>query len=767
MEGVLFPVIRCGDVEIDAQQECVRHGGIEQRLRQKSFQVLLYLIENRRRVVSKGELFDAIWNDAAVTEDTLVQSVVEIRKALGDDPRSPRFVRTMPKSGYRFVAPIDDEPSDGSVMEFESVQHVEVELAEESDERTSLLPLTRDRVAMIVVALVAIGIVLSALRHGRAGGAETTGAPRRTTVAVMFFDKRNGGTDVDWLREGLSDMLITQLSRSNSLSVVSREQLAALLKRRDLDSTRTIPIAQQLEIARQAKATRLITGTYVQLGGKIRIDAQLHDVSDGKVLGGESIVGGPDELLTRIDNFSSALASRLAVPDGHPVHLAEAMTDNLEAYRLYSLGVERAQGLHNQEAIALFDQALALDPDFAMAHARIGYAYGVTDIQTERAKPYLDRALQLRDRLGEKDRLNVEAWRAIVDNHFGTAIEILRSAIARYPTEAEAYLRAGRLLVGEERLSEGVDMFERGLLVDPSSPDLYNELGAVYFDQHRMADAVAAHEKYVALAPGEPNAHDSLGLTWQGIGEYDKAIAEYDAALELDPHFEIPRVHLANTYFQTGRYRDAIREYERYIHDAQAESDRARGYNDLAWVYRKLGDTERAEELARKGASLRRDHSSSLFFFLVDRGDFAAADTLLKSIEESQSSRGTRLTLRFVYFLHGYEALKRGQRDAAIELFQHALRYQALVFSIDSYEDCLGNAYLALGRYEDAAREYRRVLGLNPNHALSHFHLADAYEHLSRRHDAKREYERFLSVWKDADRGVPEVIEARRRLASS
>ncbi len=133
------------------------------------------------------------------------------------------------------------------------MQHVEVELAEESDERTSLLPLTRDRVAMVAVAVVAIGIALGALRYGRAGGAqtsgaETIGAPRRTTVAVMFFDKRNGGADVDWLREGLSDMLITQLSRSNSLSVVSREQLAALLKRRDIDSTRTIPIAQQLEM---------------------------------------------------------------------------------------------------------------------------------------------------------------------------------------------------------------------------------------------------------------------------------------------------------------------------------------------------------------------------------------------------------------------------------------------------------------------------------------------------------------------------------------
>jgi len=765
MADVVSAVVRCGDVEIDAQQEYVRRAGVEQRLRQKSFQVLLYLIANRHRVVPKTELFEAIWNGIAVTEDTLVQSVVEIRKALGDDPRSPQFIRTVPKSGYRFVAmPDDDEPRSGPSIEYESVQHVEVEIAEESDVRGVSVPVSR---VAIAAAVVAIAVAVGALVHVRTTkSSEMT--PHRTTVAVMFFEKQNGGANIDWLREGLSDMLITQLSRSDSLSVVGREQLAALVKRSDVAGARSLSVSQQLDVARQAQATRLITGTFAQLGGEIRVDAQLRDVASGKVLAGESVVAQPDQLLARIDGFSAALASRLAASDGHPMRLADAKTDNLEAYKLYSLGVERLQGMHSEEAISLFEQAVAIDPDFAMAHARIGYAYGVVWQFPDRARPYLDRALQLPNRLSQKDRMYVEAWHAIVDRNYPAAIELFQTLIARYPTEVEAYYRAAMLLRGEERRSEAVEVIERGLLVDPSSPILYNALGGIYVHLNRMHDAIEAHRKYVALSPREPNAHDSLGVTLQATGAYENAINEYQTALAIDPLFEIARLHLANTYFQTGRYREAMRELDRYVAQAPSDVERSRGYDGEAWVYRSRGDLARAEELAKKAARLNDLGTATLLVVLSDRHDWSALRKVRESLAaDNPSSRGTRPGLRWTYFDHGYEALKSGNASAAVNLFQRSLQYEAPYHAIDAHDDSLADAYLSLGRYDDALREYRKVLAINPNHALAHFHMAAAFDHLGRHDDAKHEYERFLTVWSAADADVPEVIEARKRLHAS
>src|SRR5260370_12489475 len=103
-------VYRLADVEIDTSRGCLTRDGLEQHLRQQSFHLLLYLIEQRHRLVGKEELIESFWQDAAVTDNALVQCIKEIRKALGDDPHEPRFIRTIHKLGYRFIADVSEEP---------------------------------------------------------------------------------------------------------------------------------------------------------------------------------------------------------------------------------------------------------------------------------------------------------------------------------------------------------------------------------------------------------------------------------------------------------------------------------------------------------------------------------------------------------------------------------------------------------------------------------------------------------------------------------
>jgi DNA-binding winged helix-turn-helix (wHTH) protein len=153
------PLYRSADVEIDAARRCVRRQGHERDLRPQAFDVLLYLVAQRERLISKDELIRAIWHDAAVTDGTLVHCIADIRRALRDDSRDPRFIKTIYKSGYRFIGTIEE--------------------------------------------------------------AEKTAAARPKRLAVTYFENRSGQNDLAWLREGLADMLITGLVRAGGGEVVT------------------------------------------------------------------------------------------------------------------------------------------------------------------------------------------------------------------------------------------------------------------------------------------------------------------------------------------------------------------------------------------------------------------------------------------------------------------------------------------------------------------------------------------------------------------
>ena len=151
----------------------------------------------------------------------------------------------------------------------------------------------------------------------------------------------------------------------------------------------------------------------------------------------------------------------------------------------------------------------------------------------------------------------------------------------------------------------------------------------------------------------------------------------------------------------------------------------------------------------------------------MERGDRATAERLGEQLfaQGPYTERGLRPALRSLYYFRGHLALKSGRAAEAIENFKEVLRHRPLVWDIDSFEDCLAHAYLELGQVDEAINEYERVLRLNPNYPLAHYHLGQAYERKGLIDQARASYERFLQVWKEADADRPEVIAARERLS--
>jgi tetratricopeptide (TPR) repeat protein/DNA-binding winged helix-turn-helix (wHTH) protein len=791
MKLIERPIYRFADIEFDLARNCLRRGSQEHALRQKSLQVLLYLIEHRERSVTKDELLENVWAGTAVTDDALVQIIVELRKLLGDDPRHPRFIRTVPKVGYQFAAPVSElhpELTSGELLvEVEEITTVQVEIEHAAAappqklltagrgwlHRLAATP--RRRVAVfaalsLIVALAAIWFALR--RESEPGGANVTlpRAPGKKPVAVMYFENRAGDRELDWLREGLTDMLIASLSRSQRLTLLSRQQLAALLSHTARQNAERIKLEDGLEIARRAQVEMMILGGFARLGSTVRIDVTLHDAQTGQLRAAESLIAdSPEQILTQIDLLSLKLAAHLgatlAEADARQ-GLAAVMTNNLDAYRYYSLALEQAQMFQFHESIALLEKALALDPQFAMAHARIGYVYAVRLGQGEKARPHLEKALALADRLSEKDKLFITAWQATAARDPARAIEVYRELIARYPMETEAYQRLNWILQTQERNEEALQVIRQGLLTDPDWKDLHNALGSVCMRLGRNEEALIAFQRYTQLAPNDPNAWDSLGLFQQWIGQYEEAEAAYNRALALNPESGVAIIHLGHLRFQQGRYRAAIEQYRRFIQTARDDGGRARGFQCLAWLYWKQGDLARAAAAVREEVKYSPASLWNSLALALERNDQAAVAKLSEAVFapanfELYQERGM---LRLWEYQRGYVALRQGRAEEALRHFHAALPHRAHEWNIDSFEDRLANAYLELGRLDEAIAEYGRILRINPRYPLAHYHLGQAYERKGERERARTAYERFLQVWQAADSDIPEVIEAKQRL---
>lgn len=759
-------IYRFADVEVNTSQNCLKRDGSELHLRQKAFFVLVHLLEQNQRVVSKDELMKIVWKDTAVTDDALVQCITEIRRSIGDDSHAPRFIKTVPKTGYRFIGQLENHENgfhqNGAELSFKNKKtHPSFPLFRSISNKKLFSGIL---ILLITVSLLIFSGQSAWQNRQTVADISLPQIDGKKSLAVMYFENQTGSAELDWMREGLADMLITNLSRSSSINVLSRQQFHRLLEGISFLQNGKVSFEQTINLARKCQAQNFITGSFAKAGEKIRIDAQLHDTNSGSLLAAESLViENPEQILTEIDLLSMKLAKHFSEDEpAARINLADVMTDNLEAYRYYSLAVEKAQALHNKEAIELLEKSIALDPQFAMAHARIGYAYAVTWGITDKGKPHLEKAFRLSNRLSEKDRLNIKAWYEIANLDYPSAIQTYREIIAEFPLEAEGYWRLGRLYAGEEQMSEAVEVLKQGLTVDPDGKDIYNTLGGIYSELGKHTEAIAARQRYVALAPAEANAYDSLGLAYQWAGDYQTAIVNYNRALELNPNFEIALVHLANTRFQLGQYDEAVNLYTRYIEIAPSIYEQGRGWDAIAQIHLKKRDFASAGKAAGELLKLKPRSDWSPYLIASESGNLKKAAEIeeLVFLKFNFSDRGARIKQRFDFYKRGYVALQKGLADEAIVYFREAVRHKPPIWNFDAYEDCLANAFLKTGKLDEAIVEYRRILRLNPNYPLARFQLAQALEKKGLVAEARLAYQDFLNGWKDADADIPEVIYA-------
>jgi tetratricopeptide (TPR) repeat protein len=336
--------------------------------------------------------------------------------------------------------------------------------------------------------------------------------------------------------------------------------------------------------------------------------------------------------------------------------------------------------------------------------------------------------------------------------------------VNRYPGDTESARHLGRLLAGEGRYTEAAAVFAEALALDPDNPNLANSLGLAYLKSGRTADAIAMHQRYVALAPSEPNAHDSLAMSYLYAGRYDESLAEYERALTLNPEFEVARVHRGNVYYELGRFRDAAAEYVRYSQSPAPTF--GRGEAGLAWVYIAQGKRAAALAEARIVAKKSRWFSSDLLLLALAAGDVAQARAWANRPSQPFTDRGARLSRRSEHVALGQLAIAEGRIDEGRTRLEQANAEPPVPWSQDTFDNAFADANLRLGRLDDAAAQYERVLKNNPRQPAALYHYAQVLEGQHKDADARAMLERFLAVWAHADADAPARVDAERRLAA-
>jgi TolB-like protein/DNA-binding winged helix-turn-helix (wHTH) protein/Tfp pilus assembly protein PilF len=536
-------------------------------------QILMALLERPGQEVSREELRDRLWPPGVFVdfENGLNAAINRLREALGDSADNPRYVETRPRHGYRFVAPVEELPSESAL-------------------RPESTPSRRRRavVAIVLAAVLLMGTGVLAWRLRVPGGTVRA-------IVVLPLANLSGNPAEDYFVDGITEELTTQLAKIGTLRVISRTSAAHYR-----GSDKPLPT-----IARELGVDAVLEGSVVRTGGRVRVTAQLIDAARDAHLWAETFERDASDVLRLQEDLARSIVAEIAVhltPEEQRRFRRARHVDPAahEAYLKgrYFWNKRTAEGF--KAAVEAFQLSLARDPTFAPAFAGLADTYGLMASSSydvlpaseamPKAKAAAERALALDDSLAEAHASL--AWVAFTyEWDFVRAEAGFRGALELNPGYATAHQWYTDYLCAMGRLEEATSEIGRARQLDPLSLIISNEAAWPLYYGRRYEEAVTRYRETLALDPEFPNAHLELGMVYASLGRYAEAIAEYERFAELSKDETLAAAYLGHAYGRMGQREQALRQL------AMIENARARGYVpavQAALVHLGLGDNERA-----------------------------------------------------------------------------------------------------------------------------------------------------------------------------
>jgi len=596
---------------LDTANHLLWRDGDRVPLTPKGFDVLAYLVERGGRVVTQDEILEALWPETYVNPEVLRKNIQEIRKALGDRSDRPEFVETLPKRGYRFVAPVIDksgvEPPELAtslpIEEQATEEAVEAEatpIERESSSRKRMLWTLGIILVLAVVAMAAIGAYFRPARS-----AANASSLNNASIAVLPFADMSPAKDEEYFSDGLSEQLIDDLAKVSGLKVVGRSS-AFQFRGKNEDSR---------DVGRKLGVANVLEGSVRREGNHVRITAELTKTDDGFQLWSQSYDRETKDIFAVQDEIAraatEALRLKLLGTNGQPV-ASTLRSANPEAYGAY-LQAEyfSGRGQSKEEldkALAYTDEAIKLDEKYAPAWA-------------------LRASVQ-----------NAMAEVALTDpkEGFRKARDDAERAVALDPTLASAYLALARTQIfcdwdwGAANTS-----VSKAATLEPGSVEIFRIRSYRSRVLGNLDQAIRLYEQAVALDPLRTNSYSGLAYLLYVGGRYDEAQAALKKALDLNPQAAFVHLTLGKILIAEGKPQQALAEIEK----EQLEWGKFTGQ---ALVYHALG---REQDSNAALASLVAKYKSGAAYQIAQvyayRGE---SDKSLEWLERAYEQRDPGLT---------------------------------------------------------------------------------------------------------------------------
>jgi TolB-like protein/DNA-binding winged helix-turn-helix (wHTH) protein/Tfp pilus assembly protein PilF len=598
------------EFSIEPDKRRLRRGTQELHLASRPFRVLLYLIEHRDRLVTRTELLELFWQGKDVYDETLTKCVGAIRKALDDRLDNPRFIETRYAEGYRYIGPVNDHfvPAAHPTFEIERTRGVRIVVEEEEIQETAddgeqtpslhthtaplalVAPKSARRSMVVALALIGVvaaasGLISSRIRARSAPKSEAS-APAllpANSIAVLPLKNLSGDPAQDYFSDGLTESLITELSRVKGLKVISRSSVFTL-KGKEVDPRE---VGQKLGVA------AMLEGSVRRSGDDLRVEIRLVSAEDGRVLWTSDNYDRPArDLFALQDEIAQGITSRLRLNlDGSlEQRFNKRYTSNPVAYDDYLKGRyywnQRTVPNSLSKAVKYFEDAVQKDPNYALAYSGLADSYIMSFWYTPmlsneallKARQAAEKAVQLDDSLAAAHT----SLAAVAANEWNwkLAQTEYQRAIELDPNYATAHHWYSLFLIGTGKPEQALEEIRRARESDPLSLPINADVGYLLFCARR----------------------------------YEEAIAEYKKALEMNADFPMALQGLAQAYVKSGKLKEAVALIAQLPDDARASS--MTGY-----IYGVAGERANAKKiLAKEMQRATREYVSPTSIALIHIG---------------------------------------------------------------------------------------------------------------------------------------------------